>query len=273
MPARLRARLHRELDPAQAPEGTLSALNRVVLAAVLASVALTVLESEPLIRAGREGWFFAAEVGFTALFAVEYAARLWTATERPEHAHPVWGRLRYALSLSALTDLLALAPLLLGLLGGEAFMLRLIRVLRILRLARLGRFSMALHILGDAVRDRRFELGVSLIFAAGLLLLSSTVLHLIEGGLQPETFGSIPRAMWWSVATLTTVGYGDVTPVTAGGKLFAGLTAVTGIGLIAMPTGILAAAFSDALQRHREVERRRAEARRTHPLSSGSDPS
>lgn len=273
MSASPRARLHRQLDPAQAPEGALSPVNRLVLAAVLASVALTVLESEPVIRAGREGWFRAAEVGFTTLFAVEYLARLWTAVERPGFAHPVWGRLRYAAQPAALIDLLALAPLLLGLLGGEAFMLRLIRVLRILRLARLGRFSMALHVLGDAVRDRRFELGVSVIFAAGLLLVSSTVLHLLEGGLQPEVFGSIPRAMWWSVATLTTVGYGDVTPITGGGKLFAGITAVTGIGLIAMPTGILAAAFSDALQRHRDVERRRAEARRAHPLSSGTDPS
>lgn len=82
--------------------------------------------------------------------------------------------------------------------------------------------------------------------------MTSTLLYLVEGEAQPDNFGSIPRAMWWSIATLTTVGYGDVYPVTALGKILAGLTAITGIGLIAMPTGILAAAFSDAMQRQRE---------------------
>jgi voltage-gated potassium channel len=84
-----------------------------------------------------------------------------------------------------------------------------------------------------------------------LLLISSTFLYLVEGDAQPEAFGSIPRAMWWSIATLTTVGYGDVIPVTALGRVFSGVTAIIGIGLIAMPTGILAAAFSDGLERRR----------------------
>ena len=89
---------------------------------------------------------------------------------------------------------------------------------------------------------------MSFVIASMLLLMSSTLLYIVEGGIQPETFGSIPRAMWWSIATLTTVCYGDVYPVTTLGRVFAGLTAITGIGLIAMPTGILASAFSDALQ-------------------------
>ena len=87
--------------------------------------------------------------------------------------------------------------------------------------------------------------------ATVLLIASSTLLYIVEGQGQPETYGSIPRAMWWSVATLTTVGYGDVYPMTAIGRVFAGLTAITGIGVIAMPTGILASGFSDALQRGR----------------------
>lgn len=92
---------------------------------------------------------------------------------------------------------------------------------------------------------------LSLLAAGFLLVGSSSMLYLLEAGSQPEAFGSIPRALWWSIATLTTVGYGDVTPVTALGKLFAGITAIAGIGLIAMPTGVLAAAFSDAFQRKR----------------------
>jgi voltage-gated potassium channel len=92
---------------------------------------------------------------------------------------------------------------------------------------------------------------MSVMIAGVLLLVSSTLLYIVEGDGQPEAFGSIPRAMWWSIATLTTVGYGDVIPVTAIGRLLSGLTALLGIGLIAMPTGILASAFSDALQRQR----------------------
>lgn len=105
----------------------------------------------------------------------------------------------------------------------------------------------------QAIAQRRHELGISAVVAIGLMLTSSTALYLAERGLQPEEFGSIPRAMWWSVATRTTVGYGDIVPVTALGRLFAALTAVTGIGLIALPTGILAGAFSEALHSIRET--------------------
>jgi voltage-gated potassium channel len=121
-----------------------------------------------------------------------------------------------------------------------------------MRIARLGRFTGALDILVSAVSNRKFELFLSAGIAVLLLYVSSAMLYLIEGGIQPDEFGSIPRAMWWSVATLTTVGYGDVYPITGLGKLFATVTAVAGIGLIAMPTGILAAAFSEAMQESRK---------------------
>ena len=101
--------------------------------------------------------------------------------------------------------------------------------------------------------ERRFELLLSLAVALVLLVLSSTAMYLVEGPTNPEAFGSIPRAMWWSIVTLTTIGYGDVFPVTLGGRMVAGVTAICGIGLIAAPTGILSAAFSDALARRRRL--------------------
>jgi voltage-gated potassium channel len=102
--------------------------------------------------------------------------------------------------------------------------------------------------LSAAVASRRFELLFTMGLAATVLVFGATALHLLEGELQSDKFGSIPRAMWWSVVTLTTIGYGDVYPVTVGGKIVASIVAVAGIGLIAMPTGILAAAFSDAFK-------------------------
>jgi voltage-gated potassium channel len=139
--------------------------------------------------------------------------------------------------------------------------LRLVRLVRIVALAKLGRYSSALNAIGHAIHSRRYELTMSLVIAGMLLLVSSTFLYLVEGEGQPDDFGSIPRAMWWSIATLTTVGYGDAVPQTVIGRILAGFTAITGIGLIAMPTGILAAAFSDALARQREAREKRAKNR------------
>jgi voltage-gated potassium channel len=103
--------------------------------------------------------------------------------------------------------------------------------------------------LTDAVHSRRYELGLTMGLAVGLLLVGAAALYWIEGDLQPEKFGSIPRALWWAVITMTTIGYGDVYPITPLGKFVAALVAIAGIGLIAMPTGILAAAFSDAMRK------------------------
>ncbi len=134
--------------------------------------------------------------------------------------------------------------------------LRLVLLIRVVRLARLGRFSTALECIAEAVRSRTYELLVSAIFGVIILLFAATCLYLVEGDIQPEAFGSIPRATWWAVATLTTVGYGDVYPITVLGRILAGITAVTGICMIAVPTGILASAFSDAIKEAKEKHRR-----------------
>jgi voltage-gated potassium channel len=268
--ADLRKRLHDALDPAPRPEGGLSRLNAAIVGAIVVSVAITVVETEVSFKTPVAMPLFWAQTALGVFFVVEYLARVWTAVERPEFERPFVGRLRYALTPAALIDLLALTPMFivalfaLGLgepFGDEAYLLRLARVLRILRVVRLGRFSHATVTLATAVASRRYELVATLVVAVLLLLVSSTLLYFVEGHVQPEEFGSIPRAMWWSVATLTTVGYGDVTPVTPLGRVFAGVTAVIGIGLIAMPTGILAAALSNALEAEREAEAARRAAR------------
>lgn len=253
-PRSLKRTIHDQLEPGG---GRLSWANRALIALVAVSVLAAILETEAPIREAHAGLFDALEIVVVVVFSVEYGLRLWTCTESPRFSHPVLGRLRYALTPSALTDLVAIAPALLTGLGVEMFTVRLVRVLRILRLAKLGRFSRALRILAGAVGERRYELGLSAMAALLVLLTSSTLLYLAEAGIQPEAFGSIPRAMWWSVATLTTVGYGDVYPVTAIGRVFAAITALAGIGVIAIPTGILAAAFSEALQAGRNERRGR----------------
>lgn len=229
--------------------GRLSMVNKVIITLILTSAVFTVVETE--YAEIETAWLYrSVYLVLGAIFLVEYIVRVWSvAHSSPDR--PLSSRMRYVISPIALIDLLAVLPLFIGFLGSETILFRLARLLRILRIARLGRFTPAFHHISDAVSSRRFELLVSLGIAAGLLLVCSTLLYWAEGQLQPEAFGSIPRAMWWSVATLTTVGYGDVTPITPIGRILAGMSAIVGIGLIAMPTGILAAAFSDAMSKHR----------------------
>ncbi len=230
----------------------MSPLNKIIAVLICIAVFVAILQSEKTVVAGHETLFRMAEIVFAVIFLVEYLCRVWIAVENPIHGPGLRGRLSYMVTWPALIDLIALSSLFLTLVGAEGSILRLFRLARIIMLAKLGRYSTALNAIAEAVRSRRYELAMSLVIAGMLLLMSSTLLYLVESDGQPDAFGSIPRAMWWSIATLTTVGYGDAVPHTVIGRILAGLTAITGIGLIAMPTGILAAAFSDALQKQRE---------------------
>ncbi|MFC3077669.1 potassium channel family protein [Phenylobacterium terrae] len=241
-----RRRLYSHLETGAGP-GRLSPLNLALCLAIAASTAVAVAETEPLIAARFARSLRASEIAFALLFAAEYLARLWAAPEG-EPDSPAWkARLRWILSPPALADLLAVLPVLLTLAGAPTLVLRLIRVLRILRLASLGPTSNPFDLVLHTVWSKRRELGAAYALGGVALLLASSLLYAIEGAVQPEAFGSIPRALWWGVTTLTTIGYGDVHPITPFGKIAAGLTAVTGVGLIAAPAGILAAAFTDAL--------------------------
>ena len=245
--------LYRQLDPLVWDAPGLSAVNWVIVTTIALSVIVAILESEPSLSESNEALFRGLEWSFGLIFGFEYVARLAVAGLNPRYG-PGWrGVWRYVRSPVALLDLVALSPMIFAPIGMEAYMTRLVRLARVLRFARLGRFSTALISLREAVAARRYELLASLFIAMMLLVFTSTLLYMAEGARQPEAFGSIPRAMWWSIVTLTTVGYGDVYPLTPLGKIFAGATALVGIGLIAMPTGILAAAFSDAVQRERQA--------------------
>lgn len=246
--AALRGALHIQLDPRAWPHRGLSPINLMLVCAILLATVAAIAETEPLLSGAYGDAFIALELAFGALFAAEYGARFWSVAEDLRAGEPVWRRrLRFALSPSALFDLFAIAVTFAPFLGINALAFRLVRLLRILRLAKLGRMSSALSLLLETVRSRRYELTVTL--ALTVLVLGGTALYWLEGDLQPEQFGSIPRSLWWAVITLTTIGYGDAYPVTAAGKVMAAIVAFAGIGLIAMPTGILASSFSEAVRK------------------------
>jgi voltage-gated potassium channel len=181
---------------------------------------------------------------------------LWVAPLDPRFAKPFWGRIRYAFTLMAIVDLLAILPALLPLIF--TFDLRIIRFLRVFRLFRLfkmSRYVQSLNSLDDVVRAKKEELVVTLVMIGMLLLFSSSLMYIVETEAQPDKFPDIPSAMWWGVATLTTVGYGDVFPITPLGKLFGAFIALLGIGMFALPTGILASGFAEEIKRRHEKEK------------------
>lgn len=239
--------------PGAWPHHGLSPVNKTLCILIVVSSAIAILETEDTITSQAPGLFAATETVFGFAFGLEYLARLWAVGVDSRYRGLI-GRLRYMLTPLALIDLAAIAPIYLGLTATDPLLLRVCRLLRILRLAKLGRYSTALQHLVEAVHTRRHELSLSVLLTAMVLIVSSTLVYFFEAEGQPQQFGSIPRTLWWSIVTLTTVGYGDVYPVTVPGRILAGMTAISGVALIAVPTGILAAAFSDVFQKQRAVE-------------------
>lgn len=218
---------------------------------IIGSVIFAIARTEPTVETALGGWADRIDVIIACVFSMEYVIRVWSAGANPSF-EGVRGRLRYMATPMALVDLLAILPFLFGL-GGQSFLVRIIRLFRILALSRLLRYSEAMRLVLESILSRRYELAFAVGLAGSVIILTAGALYSVEGDIQPEYFGSIPRALWWSICTLTTVGYGDAVPVTVLGKVFASLTAISGIGLIAMPTGILAAAFSEAFAKRRDA--------------------
>lgn len=203
-------------------------------------------------------WFFKLfETVTLFIFLVEYGLRLWSCTTDPHYAPQISGRLRFALTPLAFVDLIAILPSFIALLASIVFGLEILdlsflRAVRLLaRVAKLSRYSSGVRALGRVMHQKREELLTVVLVLFVLLLMASSLMFFAERNAQPDKFASIPSAMWWSVITLTTVGYGDVFPVTVVGRMIAGVIAILGIGLFALPAGILGSGFLEELQQRR----------------------
>ena len=212
---------------------------------VFLNVIAVSLETVDSLHRAYAGLFWWIETVSVTLFSVEYVLRVWSVAASSHERGMSAGksRLSYVFSPTGLIDLIAILPSLLPLLFGTIDL----RWLRILRLARLFKFSHYTSALEDLIssvqRERQsFVATIYLLFLA--LMISSTLIYVFEHDLQPDYFGSIPESMWWSFVTLTTVGYGDVVPITAAGRAVAALTALMGVCVVALLTGIVATGFS-----------------------------
>lgn len=246
----LRSRVHAILDQTSAGGQLGRVAHRVIIALILVNIVTVVLESVPSIDAVWHRVFIAIEIVSVTVFAAEYALRIWAAPEHPPLAgrSPMSARLRYALSPALIIDFLAILPLILALVAD--FDLRAFVVFRLIRYFKLARYSPGMTSLMEALFSERRALAACLVILFGAVLLAASGMHLAEGKAQPDKFGTIPDAMYWAVITLTTVGYGDVVPITPLGKTLAALTAITGLAMLALPVAIVSSAFA------REIHRR-----------------
>ncbi|MFI4854176.1 MAG: ion transporter [Phycisphaerales bacterium JB065] len=227
-------------------------VNTSIAGLIILNVAALMVGTVESVRSQAPLVFLWIEWVSLSVFIVEYLARVWSCVESSRYRHWLWGRLRFAVTPYALIDLLAIVPGLIPFIETDLRALRLARILRILRLAKLGRYSKSVHVLGVVFTKTRQDIAVVMVGLAMLLCIASSLMYYAEHDAQPEQFSSIPATMWWAVATLTTVGYGDVYPVTTLGKLLSAVLAILGIGFVALPTGILSAAYLDELRAQRE---------------------
>lgn len=188
------------------------------------------------------------EIFSVAVFTFEYLARLWSCVENSHYRSFLTGRLRFAAKPMLIIDMLAILPSYLPFIGIDTRFLRILRMFRILRVLKIGRYSASLNLILSVLRSKKEELIMTTAVMSLLLVLSSCLMFYCENEAQPDVFPNIPATMWWSVATLTTVGYGDVYPITPLGKIFASMIAVLGIGMFALPTGLLGAGFVEEIQ-------------------------
>jgi voltage-gated potassium channel len=233
-----------------APRNRVIRLFNLLLALLIVlNVAAVILETVEPIRARYEVLFLAAERAATAIFATEYLLRVWTAVDLHggRFSHPLWGRLRYMRGFFSLIDLVSVLPAMLGVLGAGD--LRVLRLLRLLRMLKLTRHSPVFSLLWSVFRDEAQSIGALLFILCLTLTVSGALAYMIEG--DPAVFNSIPAAMWWAIETLTTVGYGDMVPATAAGKLLGGLVSIVGIGTLALFSGVITVGFLEQLKTNR----------------------
>ena len=252
-----RQRVHEILE-LHSPKDRLSRyFDRFILALIVGNVAALVFGTVEDIYSRAPFAFQAFEAISVAIFSFEYGLRIWAITADPRYRSPLRGRIRFALSPVMVVDLAAILPFyLLFIASFFGLDLRALRILRLLaRIARAGPYSNGLSTLARVARAKRAELTSALVILSVLLLVTSSLVYIAEHEVQPDQFPDIPHAMWWSMITLTTIGYGDVYPITMAGRLLAAASAVLGLGLFALPAGILGAGFVDELQAAKRISR------------------
>ncbi len=223
-----------------------------LLSLISLNILSVILETVDSLFSEYKIYFQVFEFFSVCIFTLEYLARVWSCiNQKKNNESNLKIRIKYIFSLPALIDAIAILPSIIAIIY-PTIDLRFIRALRIVRLLKFSRYSSSINSLVTVIWDQRRSFGAAYFILLIALIISSSGMYLVEKDFQPEKFGSIPHAMWWAIATVTSVGYGDVTPVTNAGKIFGSIIMILGILTIALPSGILAAAFTDFTRRNQK---------------------
>lgn len=225
-------------------------INVLLMALILTNVVAVVMESVRSVFNEYSQEFYYFEVVSVAIFTVEYLLRIWIAPEDPAFAEKPNARLAFMRSPMAIIDILAIAPFYLSMFIGIDT--RVLRGLRLLRIFKLTRYSSSMDLMVTVIRKEMPNIGSAMFVMMLVIILAASGIYVVERDAQPEAFGSIPAALWWATVTLTTVGYGDVYPITIMGRAFGMLIMLTGVGMAALPAGILASGYSREIEIRQE---------------------
>jgi voltage-gated potassium channel len=226
------------------------AFDWMIIVLIVINILSVILETIPSLakNTGFMEVLGVVEIVSVIIFTIEYVLRLWSVTTDPKYRHPIFGRLRFALSFQAVVDFLAIAPFYITLFIPFGFDLRFVRIFRLfrfLRLFKLARYSEALKNMTGVLQAKKADILITLSIVILLTLFASSLLYFVEHEAQPHKFSSIPDSMWWAICTLTTVGYGDIFPITWLGKIITAFITLLSVGLIALPAGIIVSGYQD----------------------------
>ena len=247
-PSSFRKKIWVLLEPAKENDVLSKFVDIFLLVLIFLNVLMVILETVDDLFLQYNKLFRIFEYFSVLIFSLEYVGRIWSCVEDKHFTNNLRVRIKYLFSFSSLIDLIAIAPSLLAFIFPSVD-LRFIRVLRIFRFLKFSRYSSSINNLLTVIWNQRKSFGAAFFILFIMLIIASSGMYLVEKDAQPEKFGSIPQAMWWSIVTLTTVGYGDVYPITTLGKFFGSAIIILGIGTVALPSGILASAFSEHTRR------------------------
>ncbi len=219
-----------------------------IMILIIVNIISMILETIPFIRASWGKILRYVEVVSVIIFTIEYILRLYVSDLTfPSRSH-LKSSLKFIFSFYGLVDILAIAPFYLPFfIKLDLRYLRILRLLRFIRIFKINRYNNSLQLLGSVIAEKKTELAMTGFVSFIVIFIASFLMYSIEGEAQPEKFTNVLSCFWWAIATLTTVGYGDVYPITALGKFLSAIIAITGIGLVALPTGLISAGFIEKI--------------------------
>lgn len=244
---KIKQRIFQTIEPAEDGDLISKVFDLVIIGLIVINITMVIAETFTLSEKIKSV-FSVLETVSVVVFTLEYALRVWTANLLRPELTPTKARLRYVFSFMALMDLLAILPFYVPfIIPVDLRVLRTLRVTRLLRLFKVNRYTSALTTIGKVFKRKGSQLVASMFIVALLMLIAAVLMYNIENAAQPNTFRNAFDALWWAIATLTTIGYGDIYPITIGGKILSSVIAILGIGLIAVPTGIISAGFMETI--------------------------